>query len=136
MKTTIAKQFRFEAGHRLSEGYQGRCAGTHGHSYLVEVELTAPELDRFGMVTDFGNLKPVKDWVDEHLDHAMLLSPQDPDVALYRTLGPIFFTNGNPTAENIAALILDQARKILGGVVVAVTVWETATAYARVSIEV
>jgi 6-pyruvoyltetrahydropterin/6-carboxytetrahydropterin synthase len=134
MRTTIAKQFRFEAGHRLSEGYQGKCAGTHGHGYLVEIELTAPNLDRFGMIVDFNNLKPVKDWIDTNLDHAMLLSPQDPDVALFRTLGPIYLTAGNPTAENIAALILDQSRRILGGVVVAVTVWETASSWARVTI--
>jgi len=142
-RTTIAKEFTFDAAHALGSGYDGLCRFIHGHTYRVRIELTAPDLDRFGMVADFGSLKPVKQWIDAYLDHCLILNgTDDKHTALYDAmvdLGDGFrrvhLLDSNPTAENIAALILDEARRILGGVVFAVTVWETPTAYARVTID-
>src|SRR5205823_5786754 len=45
------------------------CARPHGHSYRVEVELCADELDVTGFVVDFGELAPLGRYLDEHLDH-------------------------------------------------------------------
>ncbi|MFI9584204.1 6-pyruvoyl trahydropterin synthase family protein [Streptomyces sp. NPDC052236] len=53
---TIGKQFDFEAGHRLpSLPPEHKCSRQHGHSYQVEVILTAPALEDPGFVTDFGS---------------------------------------------------------------------------------
>jgi len=44
----------------------------HGHNYIVEVELAAAELNENGFVIDYRELKPLKNWIDEKLDHRHL----------------------------------------------------------------
>lgn len=67
---TIGKRFRFEAGHRLLGLPPGhKCARQHGHSFEVEVVLTASALEAPGFVTDFGALAPFKNFLDTELDH-------------------------------------------------------------------
>ena len=48
--TTVTRIYRFEAAHRLPEGF-GKASGLHGHSYTVRVELEGgyptETLDRF-----------------------------------------------------------------------------------------
>ena len=46
----------FDAAHRL-EGYPGKCANLHGHSWKVEVFVTGEAVDSLGLVCDFGMLK-------------------------------------------------------------------------------
>ena len=60
MSHTIGKRFSFEAGHHLGGLPDGhKCARPHGHSYTVEVIVTAGELTGPGFVTDFANeVKP------------------------------------------------------------------------------
>ena len=64
MSHTIGKRFSFEAGHRLGGLPEGhKCGRLHGHSYTVEVMLTATALSGPGFVADFAALDPLK----EHL---------------------------------------------------------------------
>jgi 6-pyruvoyl tetrahydropterin synthase/QueD family protein len=73
MPYMITKAFRFEAAHHLNampEGHQ--CARTHGHSYTASITLQADALDGRGMVTDFGELAPVGDYIRRVLDHSYL----------------------------------------------------------------
>jgi 6-pyruvoyltetrahydropterin/6-carboxytetrahydropterin synthase len=61
----ISKQFSFETSHRLSllpETH--KCSRLHGHHYVVEVVLESEELDRYGFVRDYGELRPLKDFID------------------------------------------------------------------------
>ena len=85
-----------------------------------------PGLDDRGMVLDFGDIKAVVSrWIDEHLDHRMILCRDDPAVAALEKLGePLFLIDANPTAENIAKLIYDfcLAQRFP---VVEVKLWET-----------
>ena len=37
------------------------------------------ETDENGFVIDFGKLKYIKNWIDEHLDHACLFNQEDSD---------------------------------------------------------
>ncbi len=126
----IAKLIDFCYGHRLMD-YEGKCAHPHGHNGLVEIELESEGLDRRGMVVDFGDVKQaVKRWIDENLDHRMILRRDDPLAAWLRDSGePMFVLDVNPTAENIARLIHEKAR-VAGLPVRAVTVWETPNSWA------
>lgn len=66
----IAKRFTFSAAHHLDHLPEGhKCARRHGHNYTVEVQLAAETLDRAGFVVDFGELDPVKRFIDAELDH-------------------------------------------------------------------
>jgi 6-pyruvoyltetrahydropterin/6-carboxytetrahydropterin synthase len=70
---SITKSFRFEAAHQLpSLGAGHKCAHLHGHSYEVQVVLTAGALTEPGFVTDFGDLAPFGRFLTEELDHRVL----------------------------------------------------------------
>jgi 6-pyruvoyltetrahydropterin/6-carboxytetrahydropterin synthase len=86
----ITKEFSFSASHQLPQLGDGHpCARVHGHNYKVKVELKADFLNKEGMVQDYGELKPIKNWIDKTLDH--------------RHLNDVI--PGYPTAENIAKWI-------------------------------
>ncbi|MFJ2218360.1 6-pyruvoyl trahydropterin synthase family protein [Streptomyces sp. NPDC101062] len=97
---TISKMFGFEAGHRLSSLPSGhKCASQHGHSYTVEVVLTAPALASPGFVTDFGALDPFKKFLATELDHRNLheILPFEPTSEhLARFLAGWFIQNVEP----------------------------------------
>ncbi len=126
----VTKVIRFCYGHRLLN-YEGKCRYLHGHNGTVEIELAASTLDRLGMVKDFGEIKAkVQGWIDEHLDHKMILCRRDPVLPTLRRLGePIFVTETNPTAETIAKLIYDVATR-LKLPVTSVRLWETPNSHA------
>ena len=81
---SITKTFGFEASHKLNLDYTSPCAKFHGHSYKVEITIKSVKLDTNGMVMDFSELKPIKQWVDENWDHATIMSRSDPDVSKYK----------------------------------------------------
>lgn len=70
---TITKEFHFSASHQLTHlPPEHQCARLHGHNYIVEVELCAPELDADGFVLDYGALKEFQRQIDTTLDHRHL----------------------------------------------------------------
>jgi 6-pyruvoyltetrahydropterin/6-carboxytetrahydropterin synthase len=126
----ITKVIEFSYGHRLLD-HQGKCRYLHGHNGLLEVDVDAEALDSMGMVIDFGRVSEVvKNWVNENLDHKMLLCREDPMTPVLAKAGePVFEMEENPTAENIARLIWHAARDA-GLAVGEVRLWETSTSRA------
>ena len=132
----IRKAFKFEMAHQLSDAVTAACYETiHGHSYTVELFLSAP-LNDANMVLDFGSLGEFKKWLMDKFDHALLI----PAVfnAVYKDVlakhnAKVWFTPENPTAEWMAAVICAEARKQLEPLVRvdAVRVHETDTGYAE-----
>ncbi|MDI6776773.1 MAG: 6-carboxytetrahydropterin synthase QueD [Syntrophales bacterium] len=111
-EVTIKKSF--SAAHTLKE-IGGRCEELHGHNFVVEVSVTAPELNRQGLAIDFRVLKRWTEEILEMLDHKYLN-----DIPYFKDL--------NPSAENIARFIYDRiAEKVhLQEIRVSrVTVWES-----------
>jgi 6-pyruvoyltetrahydropterin/6-carboxytetrahydropterin synthase len=126
----VTKELHFCYGHRLLN-YDGKCRHLHGHNGKVVVTLESADLDPLGMVVDFSIVKLVLGkWIDDHLDHRMLLHKDDPVIPELRRQGEPFVTlDANPTAENIAKMIYTQA-VTQGLPVVEVTLWETENSYA------
>lgn len=127
---TVTETIYFCYGHRLLE-YRGKCVHLHGHNGRVEIELAAENLDRLGMVVDFSEIAEALDmWVQENLDHRMLLREDDPLCEVLAGMSEPFFTMPvNPTAEAIAKVIHDQAT-IRGFPVKCVRLWETESSVA------
>jgi 6-pyruvoyltetrahydropterin/6-carboxytetrahydropterin synthase len=121
----VTREICFCYGHRLLN-YDGKCRHLHGHNGRAVITLEAPEVDRLGMVVDFTILKRVVGgWIDEQLDHRMLLHRDDPALDFLRQQKePVFVMDHNPTAENIARLIFDYTAS-QGFPVVEVRLWET-----------
>jgi 6-pyruvoyltetrahydropterin/6-carboxytetrahydropterin synthase len=126
----VTREIGFCYGHRLLN-YDGKCRHLHGHNGRAVLTLEAPQLDPLGMVMDFSRIKRVVSaWIDEALDHRMLLHRDDPALPWLRQQGePVFVMDVNPTAENIAKLIYDFAAA-QGFPVVEVRLWETDSCYA------
>lgn len=127
---SVTKQIHFCYGHRLLN-YTGSCRWLHGHNGLAEIKLAADQLDERGMVYDFTDIKRIiKAWIDEHLDHKMILHRDDPLVAALQEHGePIYLLDENPTAEAIAKLIYAEAVR-RGFPIVEVRLWETPSSWA------
>lgn len=75
---TVAKQFRWEAAHRLP-WHAGLCRNLHGHSYRLVVELDGEPDDR-GMLVDFHDLKQAMGPLVEGWDHAVLVAESDAEL--------------------------------------------------------
>ena len=127
---TVTKFIDFCYGHRLLE-YKGKCCNIHGHNGKAEVELYSEKLNDLGMVVDFVDIKNIlMEWIDENLDHQLLLSKDDPLVDVLKSNGVgVFVMDSNPTAESIARLIYDLAVS-KGLPVNRVTFWETDSSFA------
>ena len=126
----VTREIPFCYGHRLLD-YEGKCKYLHGHNGTAVISLEGESLDHLGMLMDFSKLKQtLGKWIDDNLDHRMILHRDDPALEYLRAQGePIYVMDLNPTAENIAKLIFDQAR-FFGFPVVEVKLWETASCYA------
>lgn len=142
----VTRRFVFDAAHRLVN-HPGKCAAVHGHRYEAEITIDAKELDNLGMVLDFGIFKNIVGaWIDEHLDHNIILNKIDPLLQgfdndyekkyIFGTKEP-FEMDCNPTAENIAELIFNEAKELLciyGFKVSHVRLYETANCWADYSV--
>jgi len=120
----VAKMICFNYGHRLLGGHD-KCSHLHGHSARVEIEMATPKLNRQGMVVDFFDIKrTIGEWIDENLDHTMILWTKDPLAKLLKKAGePVVLVNENPTAEMLARWIFLEARSMKLPVS-KVTLWE------------
>ncbi|HAY79826.1 MAG TPA: 6-pyruvoyl tetrahydrobiopterin synthase [Planctomycetaceae bacterium] len=129
----VSREIDFCYGHRLMN-YDGKCKHLHGHNGRAVITIEAPNLDDRGMVLDFSDIKQVvSNWIDDNLDHRMLLHRGDPVVPILQDMQePIYLLDTNPTAENIAKLIFDFTREA-GFPIVEARLWETPRCYATYS---
>jgi len=59
------------------DGSPGECASVHG--YDREVEFTfAGDIDEHGWIVPFGELKPIKQFLEYYFDHVTVLPADDP----------------------------------------------------------
>ncbi len=130
MSYNVGREIHFSYGHRIL-GHQGKCARLHGHNGRACVEISAEKLDELGMVVDFYKIREtIGKWIDETLDHRMILAENDPLVSVLHKAGEsLLVIKGQPTAEALARLIFDEARK-KGLPVSRVTLWETENSFA------
>lgn len=74
----IRKLFKFEGAHVVRNCSSNRCKySIHGHSYKIEVLLSADALDKGHMVYDFGLLKGVVKTLIDSFDHATTIWSKD-----------------------------------------------------------
>ncbi|WPR52829.1 6-carboxytetrahydropterin synthase [Streptomyces albidoflavus] len=110
---SVTVRHNFETAHRLPH-LPGKCESLHGHSWWAEITVTAPQLAD-GLVVEFGPFKQrIRRWIDDHLDHGVMLGPHDPLVPLLRAhTTKVHQVPGWPTVENVAALLADVAHTAL-----------------------
>ena len=107
----IAKEFRWEMGHRLPDHF-GKCKNIHGHSYKMLVEFSG-ELDKNGMIIDYYNVEKIINPVIEKLDHAFMVNKNDKVVLefLEKMNSKRVVVDFESTAENICNYLLTEISK-------------------------
>ena len=109
---SVTQELSFCYGHRLLQ-HPGKCGRLHGHNGVARVTLRSERLDAQGMVADFDAIeRSLRSFLDEAIDHRLLLHRADPLCAALRTAGEEFVAmDFNPTAENIARMIFEHAQR-------------------------
>lgn len=127
---SIKKHFEFCYAHRLY-GYPGKCGNIHGHTAQVVVKCSVEELPKDGIAIDFREIsKKVGGWIEEHLDHRLILAMDDPAVYGLKGAGEdVKELTTPPSAENLAKLIFDTVLSF-GLPVKKVSFWESPTSVA------
>src|SRR5262249_43247244 len=79
-----------------------------------EVTVEVPELAG-GLVVEFGPFKQaLREWIDTHLDHGVMLGPDDPLLPVLRAHQcKVHEVPGWPTVENVAVMIGQAADEAL-----------------------
>lgn len=135
----VTKEFTFEMAHAL-QGYEGKCANIHGHSYQLSVTVIGiPENNEHsseqGMVIDFSELKKiVQEEVVEKFDHVLVLKENHPFGQTPGSSGKrMILTPYQPTCEN---LLIDFCNRIGSRIASPLRLYsaklrETSTSYAE-----
>jgi len=110
-KQLTSRKGSFDSGHRVMDERM-KCFNVHGHTYLFELFFEFNTMEDIGYNIDFKEIKRVGlSFIDNTLDHAMLLNPKDTDlINVCEKLNSKYWLmslNGqdmycNPTAENIS----------------------------------
>jgi len=130
----IAKEFRWEMGHRLPEHF-GKCKNIHGHSYRMIVELHG-SVDESGMVMDYYDVKKIVEPIIEELDHSFMVYKEDKEIIsfLEKMNSKKVIVEFQSTVENICTYILNEIKKqkLPGNITrLSVRIYETADDYAE-----
>ena len=120
----IAKRWHFDAAHHLDDLPEGhKCARVHGHTWNVEVRVTAAQLMSPGFVTDFGDLAPFGAYLTAELDHRDLNEVFD------------FPPTSERLAEHLATWIIQHLQPTIPGRLAAVRVSETPATWAEYRVD-
>lgn len=83
---TSTKTFSdYPCAHRQHK-HTGNCALVHGYSRSFHFVFGAQVQDRCGFIVDFGDLKWLRDYLDNMFDHTLLLMPDDPLLEQFKAL--------------------------------------------------
>ena len=85
---TSSKTYRnYPCAHRQWK-HEGHCAYIHGYSREFTFHFEAETRDKHGWVVGFGDLKPLKEWLDHMFDHTLLIANDDPEIELFQKIIP------------------------------------------------
>ena len=135
----IAKEFRWEMGHRLPF-HKGLCKNVHGHSYKMVVEITG-KLNKNGMIIDFFDLNKIVNPIIKKYDHSFLCWKNDKKLSDFLTKYKMkrVLVDYHSTVENICSDFLDKISSKLLRIrnhkfeELTVKIYETPNAYAEKS---
>ena len=103
---------RYAMAHRLRADPLSKCATPHGHNEIVTIRVKPAGPFRFGGSNMDAPFEAVKrrwrTWIDDHVDHALMLDEADPLVNYFRVSEPqrlsrVMTFPGDPTTEALAA---------------------------------
>jgi 6-pyruvoyltetrahydropterin/6-carboxytetrahydropterin synthase len=136
---TATRYHDISCGHRVV-GHESKCANLHGHNYRIYFTCAAYGLDYLGRVIDFSVIKnKLCEWLEREWDHRFIIWEYDPHREAMQAIdNTVVIVPFNPTAENIAAYLVDviapSLLKNMGAKLISCVVEETRKCKATYSI--
>ena len=138
MKFKSTKRFGpITTGHRQWRD-EGHCSYIHGYGRHVRLTFEASTLDKCGWVMDFGDLKDIKNWIEDEWDHRVLIAADDPLIPQLKELEEVGGINLNilpegylPGIEESCRYLYDKLNPVIQRktnnrvVITRVEIWET-----------
>jgi 6-pyruvoyltetrahydropterin/6-carboxytetrahydropterin synthase len=78
----------FSVALRQHKAAHSHCQLLHGYAFKIKVWFSADNLDHMNWVVDFGCFGHLglKDWLNDLLDHTLLIEKDDPYIDIFQTL--------------------------------------------------
>lgn len=120
---TVTRIFEFDSAHRVMNE-KVKCFNLHGHRFKVETTFEYSSKGALGYAIDFKEIKRIVGaWIDEKLDHACILNPNDEQlIRLCQNYNWRLYVMGmgtsgdiNPSAENLASELFYTIRQLFLG---------------------
>ena len=109
MFTSSKKIGPISTGHRQWKD-KGHCSFVHGYGRYVEFTFACNERDDKGWVMDFGDLKDIKNWIEDEWDHRVLIAADDPLIPQLKELEEVGGINLNILPEGYLPGIEESCR--------------------------
>lgn len=133
-KLILDSTVEIDSAHYLQD-YEGKCKNLHGHRWKIQVliEGSPNDLDKAGMLIDFGTVKDILN----RYDHAILVYEEDKheldrviDFFMSKDFTRVEVFPFNTTAENLAVhwaeeINYEMSKRGLRGELIEIRVWET-----------
>ncbi len=84
------KRYGYDSGFSIAYRQwkaDSHCRFIHGYSLAFDFEFEAPTLDVRNWVCDFGGFRTLRAFLDEHFDHTLLVSQDDPELEFFQEIG-------------------------------------------------
>ena len=83
---TYGHNIGLSAVFRQPNADHSHCHLLHGYSLAFKFTFGCNDLDNKNWAVDFGGLKPLKAWLEDHFDHKLALDKDDPHLEKFREL--------------------------------------------------
>ena len=83
---TYGHNIGLSAVFRQPNADHSHCHLLHGYSLQFKFTFGCDKLDNKNWAVDFGGLKPLKKWLEDHFDHKTALDVNDPHLDKFREL--------------------------------------------------
>jgi 6-pyruvoyltetrahydropterin/6-carboxytetrahydropterin synthase len=84
MKYSVVKTYGHQEGWACTfrqHKATSHCRFIHGYALAFELTFECSDLDSRGWCIDFGDLKPIKNWLQDMFDHKTLVAEDDPELS-------------------------------------------------------
>jgi len=83
---TYGHNIGLSAVFRQPNADHSHCHLLHGYSLAFKFTFGCKDLDNKNWAVDFGGLKPLKKWLENHFDHKLVLDMTDPHLEKFKEL--------------------------------------------------